>query len=70
MVPPHIHGENIDEQAIKTLKKHFKKYLASCDPDFLLSWWDWTIDQDNLTLNLLRASRVNPQLSEHEYLFG
>ena len=32
--------------------------------------WDRLIDQYELTLNLLRESRLNPKLSAWVYLFG
>ena len=44
--------------------------LASCDPKFPIAEWDRLLDQAELTLNLLRNSRVNPKLSSHAYLFG
>jgi hypothetical protein len=69
-VPPHTHRANIAERAIQTFKSHFKAGLASVHPDFPISEWDRLLDQAFLTLNLLRASRVNPKLSAYSYLFG
>ena len=70
LVPPHIHRANLAERAIQTYKNHFKAGLAAVDPDFPLAEWDMLIPQANIILNLLRASRVNPQLSAYAYLFG
>jgi hypothetical protein len=69
-VPPHTHRANLAERAIQTFKGHFKAGLASVHPDFPISEWDRLLDQAFITLNLLRASRVNPKLSAYAYLFG
>ena len=63
LVPPHQHRRNAAERAIRTFKNHFLSGLASCDPDFPLREWDRLIPQAELTLNLLRNSRLNPKLS-------
>ena len=70
LVTPHIHREKIAEQPIKIFKKHFKSSIAYCDPDLPLSEWYRLINQDSLTLNLLRDSQVTPKISAHTYLFG
>ena len=70
MVPPHQHRRNAAERAIRTFKKHFLAGLASCDPDFPLREWDRLNVQAELTLNLLRNSKVHPALSSWTYLFG
>ena len=70
LVPPHCHRTNLAERAIQTFKQHFKTGLALCDPDFPLSQWDRLLPQAEMTLNMLRASRINPQLSAYAYLFG
>ena len=44
--------------------------LATCDPDFPLREWDRLIPQAELTLNLMRNSRINPRLSAWAYVFG
>ena len=44
--------------------------FVSCDPDFPLSEWDRLLVQAAITLNLLRTSRVNPNLSAYTCLFG
>ena len=70
LVPPHIHRANLAERAIQTLKHHFIAGLASIDIDFPLAEWDRLLPQAIITVNLLRAARVNPKLSSHAYLFG
>ena len=44
--------------------------LASVHPAFPISEWDRLINQCNITLNLLRASRIHPHLSAYSGLFG
>ena len=70
LVPPHIHRRNAAERAIRTMKNHLLAGLASCDPDFPITEWDRLLHQCELTLNLLRTSRVNPKLSAWAYLNG
>ena len=64
-VPPYTHRANVAERAIQTFKGHFKAGLASVHPDFPISEWDRLLEQAFLTLNLLRASKVNPKLSAY-----
>ena len=70
MVPPHIHRRNAAERAIRTFKNHFLAGLAGVDPDFPIKQWDHLLQQAEITLNLLRSSRVNQKLSAYTYLFG
>jgi hypothetical protein len=70
LVPPHVHRRNAAERAIQTYKNHLLAFFATCDPDFPVSEWDRLLFQAELTLNLLRSSRVNPKLSAYAYLFG
>ncbi len=70
LAPPHIHRRNAAERAIRTFKDHFIAGLATCDPAFPLSLWDRLLPQAELTLNLLRPSRLNPKLSAYAYLNG
>ena len=67
---PDVHRRNAAERAIRTFKNHFVAGLCSLDPDFPLHLWDRLLPQALLTLNLLRASNVNPLLSAHAQLFG
>ena len=70
LVPPHIHRHNSAERAIQTFKNHFIAGLASTDPNFPLSNWCRLLPQAELTLNLLRPSRLNPKLSAYAQLEG
>ena len=70
LVPPHIHPHNSAERAIQTFKTHFIAGLASTDPNFPLSNWCCLLPQAELTLNLLRPSRLNPKLSAYAQLEG
>jgi hypothetical protein len=70
LVPPHVHRRNAAERAIRTFKNHFIAGLCSTDPDFPLHLWDRLLPQALLTLNLLRGSRINPNLSAYAQLHG
>ena len=70
LVPPHIHHRNASKHAIRTFKNHFIAGLASTDPNFPLSNWCRLLPQAEPTLNLLRASRLNPKLSAYAQLEG
>jgi hypothetical protein len=70
LVPPKVHRRNSAERAIRTYKKHFIACLCGADPAFPLALWCRTLQQTELTLNLLRGSRVNPQLSSYAQLHG
>ena len=61
--PPNNHRTNKAERAIRTFKNHFIATLCTADPSFPLEAWDELIPQAELTLNLLRASRTNPNQS-------
>jgi hypothetical protein len=70
LVPPHIHRRNAAERAIRTFKNHFIVGLCSTDPNFPLRLWDRLLSQAEITLNLLRASRKNPNISAQEAVYG
>ena len=63
LVPPAVHRRNAAERAIRTFKNHFIAGLCSVDKDFPLHLWDALIPQAEITLNLMRGSRINPKLS-------
>ena len=44
--------------------------MALLDPDFPVTEWDRLLPQAELTLNMLRISCCNPNLSAYAYLFG
>ncbi|KAI2502115.1 hypothetical protein MHU86_12345 [Fragilaria crotonensis] len=70
LVPPGMHRRNAAEGAIRTFKNHFIAGLCSVDKNFPLYLWDKLLPQAELTLNLLRGSRINPRLSAHAQLHG
>jgi len=51
-------------------KNHFIAGLCSLPPDFPLHFWCRLLPQAELSLNLLRQSRINPALSSHAQLHG
>jgi hypothetical protein len=63
LVPPHCHRRNAAERAIRTFKEHVVAGISSVDPTFPLHLWDRLLPQAEITLNLLRTSRLHPQLS-------
>jgi hypothetical protein len=70
LVPPHCHRRNAAERAIRTFKEHFVAGLSSFDPSFSLHLWDRLLPQVEITLNLLRTSRLHPQLSAAAHFHG
>jgi len=70
LVPPGVHRRNAAERAIRTFKNHFIAGLCSVDKDFPLHLWDRLLPQAEISLNLLRGSRLNPQLSAWAQLNG
>jgi hypothetical protein len=70
LVPPHYHRRNAAERAIRTFKEHFGAGLASMDPDIPMHMWDRMLPHAEMSLNLLRTSRLHPQLSAAAHLHG
>jgi hypothetical protein len=70
LVPPHCHRRNTAERAIRTFKEHFVAGLSSVDPSFPMHLWDRLLPQAEITLNLLRTSRMHPQLSVAAHYHG
>jgi len=70
VVEPHNHRINPAERAIHTFKDAFIAALATTDRDFPLQLWDKLAPQVQGTLNLLRASRINPNKSVYKALNG
>jgi hypothetical protein len=61
LVPPHCHRRNAAERAMRTFEEHFVAGLFSVDPSFPLHLWYRLLPQAEITLNLLRTSRLHPQ---------
>lgn len=70
LVPPGVHRRNAAERAIRTFANHFIAGLCSTDENFPLHLWDQLIHQAEITLNLMRGSRINPNLSAFAQLNG
>ncbi len=73
--PPGQHRCNQAEQAIQTFKAHFISIPAGVDNKFPLLLWCYLLEPTELTLNLLRQSRVAPKIlafthvhSTHNYM--
>jgi hypothetical protein len=61
---------NAAERAIQTFKDHFISALATTDSKFPLQLWDKLTSQVENTLNLMQASRINPNILAYEALRG
>jgi hypothetical protein len=61
LVPPHSHRGNATERAIR---------ISSLDPTFPLHLWDRLLPQADITLHLLRTSRLQPQLFAADHFHG
>jgi hypothetical protein len=70
LVPPHCHRRNAVERTIRTFKEHFVAELSSVDPAFPLNLWDRLLPQAEITLSLLRTSRLHPRLSAAAQIHG
>ena len=70
LVPPQIHCINSAEWAIRNFKEHLIARLASTHKEVPLHLWCQLIPHANITLNLLRQSRMNPKLSGYSQLHG
>jgi hypothetical protein len=70
LVPPGQHRRNQAERAIQTFKAHFISILAGVDDKFPLSLWCHLLEQTELTLNLLRQSRLAPNISAFTHVHG
>ena len=70
LVPPHQHPRNSAERAIRNFKNIFIAGLFSTAENFPLQDWCRLLDQAELTINMLRPSRLNPRLSAYAQLEG
>jgi len=60
LTPASIHRRNAAERAIRTWKNHFIAGMSALDPAFPIRFWCQLLPQSEMTLNLLRQSRLNP----------
>lgn len=70
LTPTGMHQRNSAEKAIQIYKNHFIAGLCTTNPTFPTNLWDKLVPQANITLNLMRPSRINPQLSAYAQVFG
>jgi hypothetical protein len=70
LVPTHCRPHNAAERAIQTFKEHFVAGISSVDPTFPFHLWDRLLPQEEITLNILRTSRLHPQLSATAHFHG
>jgi hypothetical protein len=70
LVPPHVHRQNSAERACRTYKNHFIAGLCTTPPDIPMHLWCRLVPQSLITLNLMRKSRINPNISAWEQLHG
>ncbi len=63
LAPMDMHPRNWAERAICTFNNHFLAILAGVDAAFPPYLWDLLLPQAELTLNLLRQSTINHQIS-------
>lgn len=64
------HRTLMAERAIQDFKNHFISILSGTDPDFPTNCWDLLIPQTLITLNLLRDSKIQPNLSAYAQVHG
>jgi hypothetical protein len=70
VVPTHCHRRNAAERAIRTFKEHFLAGLSSVEPSFSMHLWDRLLSQSEITLKILRTSRLHQQLSAAAHYHG
>ena len=70
LVPPHDHQRNIAEKAIQVFKDHFVAVLCGTAVKFPMQLWCRILGQAEHQLNMLRKSRVNPERSSYQVLYG
>jgi hypothetical protein len=70
LVEPHNHCVNAAEHAIHTFKVHFISALATTNSKFPFQWWDCLTPQVESTLNMMRPSCVDPDISVYEAIHG
>ena len=70
LVPPSNHISNNAERVIQTFKNYFIAELCSLDKGFHLQLWEKLLQQETISLNLLRQSRTLPHISAYTYIFG
>jgi hypothetical protein len=70
LVPTHCHLHNAAERATRIFKENFVAGISSVDRAFPVHLWDRLLPQAEITLNLLRTSRLQPQLYAAAHFHG
>jgi hypothetical protein len=70
LVPPPCHRRNAAKSAIRTFDEIFMAGISSVNPSFPTHSWDRLLPQAEITLNLLRTSRLHLQLSAAAHYHG
>jgi hypothetical protein len=70
LVAPGNHRHTQAERTIQTFKVHFIAILAGVDDKFTLSLWCHLLQLTELTLNLLRQSKVAPKIPAFAHIHG
>ena len=64
------HRANRAERSIQTGVNHFLSTIATTDADFPIQAWCYTIEQMEMTLNMIRPTNINPKISAFTILYG
>ena len=64
------HRANRAERSIQTGVNHFLSTIATTDADFPIRAWCYTIEQMEMTLNMIRPTNINPKISAFTILYG
>ena len=67
---PGDHRLDPAEHVIQTLKNNYIAGLSGVYLAFPETQWDFYLEQSVITINLLRESRINPELSAYTQVFG
>jgi hypothetical protein len=70
LVPLSSHRWNTAKRAIRSFKDHVIVGLCSTDKAFPIHLWDRFLPQAVITLNMLRTSRINPNISVSTHIDG
>ena len=70
LTPADDHIRNIAEKAIQTFKDHVIAILCGTNDVFPMHLWERLLPQAEMTLNMLRPSRLVPAISAHVHLYG
>jgi hypothetical protein len=70
LAPSHLHCRKAAERSIRTFNNHSIARLGSTNTNFTMNLWEKLLPQGLLTLNLLRCSIINHQLSVQAQVYG